>query len=45
MQMVGFDEQVMEQILKHVSVSLCPNTPGQVYDNVTYSTYPYTLEY
>ena len=30
MQMVGLDEQVMDQILKHVSISLCPNTPGQV---------------
>ena len=31
MQMVGLDERVMDQLLKHVSVSLCPNTPGQVH--------------
>ena len=30
MQMVGLDDQVMDQIYKHVSISLCPNTPGQV---------------
>ena len=31
MQIVGLDDRVMEQIYKHVSVSLCPNTPGQVH--------------
>ena len=30
MQLVGLDDRVMEQIYKHVSISLCPNTPGQV---------------
>ena len=30
MQIVGLDDRVMEQLFKHVSVSLCPNTPGQV---------------
>ena len=30
MQMVGLDDLVMKELYKHVSVSLCPNTLGQV---------------
>lgn len=30
MNLVGMDQQVMDQIYKHFSVNLCPNTPGQV---------------
>ena len=30
MQLVGFDERVMKELLKHMSVNLCPNTLGQV---------------
>ena len=30
MQMVGLDDRVMKELYKHVSVSLCPNTLGQV---------------
>ena len=26
----GMDVDVMKQIYKNISVSLCPNTPGQV---------------
>ena len=30
MQMMGLDDVVMKELYKHVSVSLCPNTMGQV---------------
>ena len=30
MQLVGLDKQVMKELFKHMSVSLCPNTLGQV---------------
>ena len=37
MQIVGLDDQVVEQIYKLLTVNLCPNTPGQVI--ILYFTY------
>ena len=39
MQLVGFDEQVMKELLKHMSVNLCPNTLGQVLHVHLYITF------
>ena len=41
MQLVGLDNRVMEQIYKHVSIGLCPNTPGQVRTYNVHCNYMY----
>ena len=37
MQMIGLDDLVMKELYKHVSVSLCPNTLGQVIYGTLYT--------
>ena len=36
MQLIGLDEQVMKELFKHMSVNLCPNTLGQVMQDLNY---------